>query len=107
MFYHISEQELFVATDIRGLDVEDRVRAVEVAENIHGFKGDKEDRFGVVRRVPEAEDLPSVHLCRKRLHGPELRILHGATYEKLIGMSREPTCVPGNYLAGQAPPESR
>jgi hypothetical protein len=56
------------------------VRAVEVAEDVHGFKGDKEDRFGVVRRVPEAEDLPSVHLCRKRLHGPELRILHGEAY---------------------------
>jgi len=76
-FFHLlAEEELPVAADIRGLDVQDGVLAIEAAEDLHGRRGDEEDRLGVVSWVSQAEDLSPVRLCRKRLDRPELRVLH-------------------------------
>lgn len=75
-FHLLAEEELPVAADIRSLDVQDGVLAIEVAEDLHGRGGDEEDRLGVVSRVSQAEDLSPVRLRRKRLDRPELRVLH-------------------------------
>jgi len=76
LFYFLAEEELTVVADIRGLDVQNGMLAIEVSEDLHGLGGDEEDRLGVVSRVSQAEDLFPVRLRRKRLDRPELRILH-------------------------------
>jgi len=76
LFYLLAEEELTVVADICGLDVQNGMLAIEVAEDLHGLGGDEEDRLGVVSRVSQAKDLPPVRLRRKRLDRPELRILH-------------------------------